>query len=188
MAQPRNQRDASRASNSSGSGREPFFNDAQTRTPPQQHIPFIPQQQQNPLSFLSFQRPGGQVPLMGGGMPMMNMNPMAMSLGMQGFNQLNGMNMMGMNGMNAMGMMGNMSGMPGVGNMGAMRLGMGPMGGVGGSGSAGAGGGTGGMGRLGMMGGAAAMNAGYGRAGLNMGVGPSRVTSRGQHNFHPYTR
>ncbi|GLB44646.1 putative RNA recognition motif containing protein [Lyophyllum shimeji] len=151
-------------------------------------------------------------------MPMMNMNmnPMAMAAmgmgmgGMGGFNPMAAgmagmnMNMMGAGGMGnmaGMGGMGNMAGMGGMGNMGAMRLGMGPMGmGGTGMGAGGMGGtgmmGAGGMGAMGAMGmgmrqGMAGMSPNFGRMSMNAataGPGPARVTSRGQHSFHPYSR
>ncbi|KAJ7762774.1 hnRNP A1-gamma isoform [Mycena maculata] len=205
MAQPRSQRDQGRMAN----GRDnAMFNDRDSRTPPQS-MPFV-----NPQMSMMFQRQMGQVPMMGGAMgngtmgvgamatggmgnggmaggmgtggmgtgamPMMgmNMNPMAMmgmGMGMNGFNP-----MAGMAGMNMMGGgMNGMAGMNGMG-MGAMRMGMGPIGGGTGTGT--------GMGamtgmRTGMM------NPNFGRMVMNAGgVGPARTNSRGQHNFHPYSR
>ncbi|KAG6900214.1 hypothetical protein C0993_001479 [Termitomyces sp. T159_Od127] len=213
MAQPRSQRDQARAvantaTTSTGQNVAGF-------TQPMQGMAaamnFTPQQQQQPNQMgMMFNRPMGQVGMMGGNMPMMNMNPMAMAMGMGmgGFNpMMNGMNMMGgMNGMAGMaGMngMGNMGGaMGGMGNMGAMRLGMGPMGmgtGMGnsmaGTGMVGAGG-MGGMNMLGMAGlrnnmaGMTGGGANFGRplGAAAVGPGPARATSRGQHNFHPYSR
>ncbi|KAJ7725022.1 hnRNP A1-gamma isoform [Mycena metata] len=218
MAQPRSQRDQGRMANG---GRDTAFNDRDSRTPPQNNIPFgnTPQQ----MSMM-FQRQMGQVPMMGNamgggmgnggmgnaamgtgmgnaamgtgmgtgmgnggmgtGMPMMGMgmNPMAMmgmGMGMNAFNPMAGMgamNMMGgMNGMTGMNPMGNMG-------MGGMRMGMGPIGGTG----------TG-MGTMGAMGMrpamAGAMNPNFGRMMMNAGgAGPARTNTRGQHNFHPYSR
>lgn len=193
MAQPRSQRDQTRNVTSSNS-REPFFNDRESRTP-SAPLPYIAPQQPNPMSML-YQRSMGQVPMMGGGMPMMNMNPMAMAMGMgmNGYNQMGGMN--GMNMMGGMNGMNNMNGMGGMGGMGAMRLGMGPVGmGMGtvgmGNGGAGVGGpvgvGVGGMG-MGMRPGMGVMNPNFGRMAMNAGPGPARISNRGQHSFHPYAR
>lgn len=215
MAQPRSQRDQARAvavaTTTTGQNVANFGQPMQgMATAPA--MGFAPQQpQQTNQMGMMFNRPMGQVGMMGGNMPMMNMNPMAMAMGMGmgGFNpMMNGMNMMGgMNGMSGMaGMsgMGNMGGaMGGMGNMGAMRLGMGPMG-MGGTGMgnsmAGTGmigaGGMNGMNMLGMTGlrnnmpGMAGGGAGFGRpvGAAVVGPGPARATSRGQHNFHPYSR
>ncbi|KAG6871953.1 hypothetical protein C0995_014552 [Termitomyces sp. Mi166 len=214
MAQPRSQRDQARAAaaatttpgqNATGFG-QPMQGMATA-------MGFTPQQQQQSNQMgMMFNRPMGQVGMMGGNMSMMNMNPMAMAMGMGmgGFNPMagmNGMNMMGgMNGMSGMaGMngMGNMGAMGGMGNMGAMRLGMGPMGmggaGMGasmaGTGMVGAGG-MGGMNAMGMAGlrnniaGMASGGTGFGRSmgAAVVGPGPARATSRGQHSFHPYSR
>ncbi|KAF5375350.1 hypothetical protein D9615_008024 [Tricholomella constricta] len=234
MAQPRSQRDQARAAVTStgvgGRDTTPTFS-TQGNQGMSSNISFTQQQQPNQMSMM-FQRPIGQVPMMGANMPMMNMNPMAMAamgMGMGGFNPMaagmNGMNMMGgMNGMNSMGgamnSMGNMNAMSGMGNMGAMRLGMGPMGMAGtgmgaggmGTGGMGAGGmgagmggtgmvGAGGMGGMNAMGmgmrpnmagmGVGAVNPNFGRMTMNAaaaGPGPARITSRGQHSFHPYSR
>ncbi|KAJ7929138.1 hnRNP A1-gamma isoform [Mycena leptocephala] len=188
MAQPRSQRDQARIAN----GRETaVFNDRDSRTPPQ-NMSFV-----NPQMSMMYQRPMGQVPMMGNamgggmgagmgngamgtGMPMMgmNMNPMAMmgmGMGMNGFNP-----MAGMSGMNMMGGMNGM--MNGMGNMGmgGMRMGMGPIGGTG----------MGAMGMTGMRSGmTGGMNPGFGRMVMNAGgAGPARTNTRGQHNFHPYSR
>jgi RNA-binding protein Musashi len=170
--------------NSNNNSRDSFFNDRDSRTP-STNIPF-PSQQPNPMSIL-YQRSLGQVPMMGGGMPIMNLNPMAMAMGMG----MNGYNPMGgMNGMNLMGGVNPMNNMNGMANMGALRLGMGPMGGaglmsgiVGGSSV----GGMNGMG-VGVAAGMSGVNPNFGRAMVNTGPGPSRITNRGQHNFHPYAR
>ncbi|KAG5349622.1 hypothetical protein E4T56_gene10275 [Termitomyces sp. T112] len=213
MAQPRSQRDQARAAaaattttgqNATGFGQSMQGMAATMGFTPQQ------QQQSNQMSMM-FNRPMAQVGMMGGNMPMMNMNPMAMAMGMGmgGFNPMAGMNSMnmmgGMNGMSGMagmnGMVGNMGGaMGGMGNMGAMRLGMGPMG-MGGTGMGGSMAGTGmvgagGMGVMGMTGmrnnvvGIAGGGAGFGRSmgTAAVGPGPARATSRGQHSFHPYSR
>ncbi|KAJ7163790.1 hnRNP A1-gamma isoform [Mycena crocata] len=209
MAQPRSQRDQGRMANGRDS---PMFNDRESRTPPQNNISFVNPQQMS----MMYQRQM-QVPMMGaamgggmggggmggggmgggmgvgamganamgangmgaagmgaGGMPMMgmNMNPMAMmgmGMGMNGFNPMAGMGTMNMmNGMN----------MNGMGNMGmnAMRMGMGPVGTTGA--------GMGAMGMTGMRG----MNPNFGRMVMNGGVGPARTNTRGQNNFHPYSR
>ncbi|KAG6826544.1 hypothetical protein H0H92_015412 [Tricholoma furcatifolium] len=226
MAQPRSQRDQARASGNTTSsmtmGREAtgfgqpmqsgMATNAMGFTPQQQQ-----QQQQTNQMGMMFNRPMGQVGMMGGNMPMMNMNPMAMAamgMGMGGFNPMaggmNGMNMMGgmggMAGMAGMGNMGNMNmgnmgnmGGMGMGNMGGMRLGMGPMG-MGGANMAGTGmvgaGGMTGMNQMGMVGmrnnmmGSGMVNPGMGRSmgAAAVGPGPARATSRGQHSFHPYSR
>ncbi|KAG5638412.1 hypothetical protein H0H81_000189 [Sphagnurus paluster] len=224
MAQPRSQRDQARAAAATpiSGGRDSASNFSNQSTQGMANIPFTPQQQQqqqpNQMAMM-FQRPMGQVPMMGGNMPMMNMNPMmaAMGMGMGGFNPMGGMggmNMMaGMNGMNNMGAagmggMGNMNAMGGgMANMGAMRLGMGPMGMGTGMGAGGMGTGMAGTGMAGGMGNMAAMamgmrpnmsgmsagavNPNFGRtinAAATTGPGPARITSRGQHSFHPYSR
>ncbi|KAF8064160.1 hnRNP A1-gamma isoform [Lyophyllum atratum] len=213
MAQPRSQRDQARATASpTTSGRDSAF-PSQTAQSMASAMVFAPQQQQqqqpNQMSMM-FQRPMGQVPMMNANMPMMNVNPMAMAamgMGMGGFNPMAGMN--GMNNMGAMNGMANMNAMSGMGNMGAMRLGMGPMGmggtGMGtagmGAGMTGTGMGTGAMGGMNAMGmgmrqnmtgmGGGAVNPNFGRMAMNAataGPGPARVTSRGQHSFHPYSR
>lgn len=207
-AQPRSQRDQNR--NANAGGREPFFNDRESRTPPV-NVPFIPPQQQqaNPAANMLYQRMmSGQMPMMGANnmpnMQMMNgMGGMGMGgMGMGGFNQMGqmgqmgGMGMMGGGGMNPM--------MGGMNPMGNMRMGMGPMGamngGMGGGAQGGMGGGApagmvgmNGMGmgmgmRQGMGGGMGAMNPNFNRMAMNSGPGPARATSRGQHNFHPYSR
>ncbi|KAJ7179569.1 hnRNP A1-gamma isoform [Mycena filopes] len=200
MAQPRSQRDQGRMANG---GRDAAFNDRDSRTPPQSSMPFGNNPQQ--LSMM-YQRQMGPVPMMGNtmgggmnggmgggmgnggmgnagmgtgmgsgmgaggmgaGMPMMGMgmNPMAMmgmGMGMNAFNP-----MAGMGGMNMMGGMNGMTGMNPMGNMGmgGMRMGMGP---------------------IGMAG---AMNPNFGRMMMNAGgAGPARSNTRGQHNFHPYSR
>lgn len=176
MAQPRSQRDQARAAATPVNSRDVAFNDQVPRTAtPNMNFP---SQQANPMSVM-YQRSMSQVPLMAGNMPMMGMNPMAMAMGMgmHGFNPMGGMNAMNM--------------MNGMGNMSAMRLGMGPMG-TGGMGQASAG--IVGMNPLGMgirpgmngMGGG--LNPNLGRMAMNTGPGPARLTSRGQHNFHPYSR
>jgi len=203
MAQPRSQRDQARSMNG---GREPYFNDRESRTPPM-NVPFVPPQQQaNPAAAtMLYQRMIGQVPMMAGGnianMPMMNGMGMGMGgMGMGGYNQMAGMNPMA-----GMGMMGGMNPMmAGMNPMGNIRMGMGPMGGLagmptgqmaaqGGMGSAVAGVGMGGMGGMGMGmrqgigGNMGAVNPNFNRM-MSSGPGPARTTSRGQHNFHPYSR
>ncbi|KAK7050025.1 hypothetical protein VNI00_005457 [Paramarasmius palmivorus] len=229
-AQPRSQRDQARNMTGAlgggtpvgtGNRGETFENRLQAT-----NVPFIQQQQQNPMAmFMQGQRPnmrgmmggtgqGGAMNQMGMNMNMNQMGMMGMmNQGMGGMNGMNGMNMMGgmngmggmgmmngmnmvngmgmggmganmsggmgsqMNGMGNMGNMGNMGGMNNMGSMtGGMRLGMGPMG-------AQMGGGMMGMVRPGM-------NAvgGLNRMQTNAGVGPMRMSSRGQHSFHPYSR
>ncbi|KAF8690929.1 hypothetical protein AX14_002930 [Amanita brunnescens Koide BX004] len=190
MAQPRNQRDQSR-----NAGQNPgIFNDASQNRNTPMNIPFTPQQP-NPMAMM-FQRGMNQIPMMGGGMPMMGMHPMAMmGMGMGGMNNMMGGGMGGMMGAGGMGGMTGMGGMGGMGNMGPMRLGMGPMGapsmGVGGMGVGAGMAGVGGMG-MGMRAGMGAMGGGVGgmnRMGMNGGgPGPARLSSRGQHSFHPYAR
>ncbi|KAJ7122887.1 hypothetical protein C8R44DRAFT_840689 [Mycena epipterygia] len=227
MAQPRSQRDQGRMAN----GRESaMFNDRDSRTPPQNNMPFM-----NPQQMSMMYRQMGQVPMMGGGMgnggmgnggmgnggmgaggmganamgtgamgaggmgagamgaggmgaggmPMMgmNMNPMAMmgmGMGMNAFNPMGGMGGMNMMG----GGMNPMAGMGGIGNMGmgGMRMGMGPIGGTATGMSA--------MGMTGMRPGmTGGMNPNFGRMVMNAGgAGPARTNTRGQHNFHPYSR
>ncbi|KAJ7638403.1 hnRNP A1-gamma isoform [Roridomyces roridus] len=191
MAQPRSQRDQGRMNgrDNNNNNNNAGFNDQNSRTPPQT-LPFVSPQQQMSMML---QRQMGQVPMMGGvmgangmaapamgpgAMPMMGMgmNPMAMmgmGMGMNGFNP-----MMGMGGMNMMGGGMGMAGMGGMNNMGmtGMRMGMGPIAGTG-------------MGAMGGMRGGM-MNPNLGRmAAMNTGgVGPARTNSRGQNNFHPYSR
>ncbi|KAE9393984.1 hypothetical protein BT96DRAFT_202014 [Gymnopus androsaceus JB14] len=221
MAQPRSQRDQNRSS--PGNSTNPIATNItsnatnnrgdsfETRMS-QANVPFM-SQQQNPMSNMMFQRSMGQIPMMGGGMPMMNMNPMAMmgmNMNMQNMNPManmmgSGMGAMGggggmggMNGMMGGGGMNNMNAMNPMGNPAAMRLGMGPMGGAGSMNPAAAM-----MGNASGMGGAGAMMqmrpgtnamAGgmvtpFGRMAANAaGPGPMRLNSRGQHSFHPYSR
>jgi RNA-binding protein Musashi len=168
--------------------RETFFNDQASRMQ-SPNVGFA-SQQPNAMSMM-FQRSMNQMPMIGGGMPMMSMNPMAMAMGMG----LNGFNSMGgMNGMNMMNGMNGTNTLNGVGNMGAMRLGLGPIGGgMGAGGIAGNNSMNGlsamGMGmRTGMSGVGGGLNMNMGRMAMNTGPGPSRMTSRGQHSFHPYAR
>lgn len=187
MAQPRSQRDLTRAMG--GQPNTGILSDGtgQIRNNiPMNNIPFTPQQS-NPMAMM-LQRGMNQVPMMGGGMPMMGMNPMAMmgmnmGMGMGGMNGMMGgmggmmgggmggmAGMGGMGGMTGMGNMGNMTGMVNMGNMQPMRMGMGPIGG--------------GMGVGGAM-----TGMGMNRMGMNAGgPGPARVSSRGQHSYHPYAR
>jgi RNA-binding protein Musashi len=173
MAQPRSQRDAAR--NAGGGNVNHTFHDPDSRTPTHMTVPFIQQQQQQanqmPMPMM-YQRAMGQVPMMGGiGM----MNPM-MGMGMGGMNPM--ANMMGM----GMGM-GGMGGMNGMG-MGGMRMGMNAMPGMGGMGAM-----TGMNGMDMNMAMRGAMNQAFARGGVNpAGPGPVRMTNRGQHNFHPYSR
>lgn len=120
---------------------------------------------------------------------MIAMNPMAMAMGMgmNGFNPMgaqNSMNLMGgMNGMNAMNAMGGVRG---------LRIGMGPMGSIGLGNGLGAGS-VGGLDHMGMgmrpaMGIVGSVNPSLNRLAMNGGPGPSRLTNRGQHHFHPYAR
>lgn len=182
MAQPRSQRDQARAAamTVTSSNREAFFNDQASRLQ-SPNVTFA-SQQPNAMSLM-FQRSMSQIPMIGGGIPMLSMNPMAMAMGM-GMNAFNPMGAMG--GMN---MMGGINGANGVGNMGAMRLGMGPMGaGMAGNTSMNINGMGMGM-RPGMSGlGSSLGGPNMGRMAMNTGPGPSRMTSRGQHSFHPYAR
>jgi RNA-binding protein Musashi len=184
MAQPRSQRDQARAAamTVTSSNRETFFNDQSSRLQ-SPNVTFA-SQQPNAMSLM-FQRSMGQIPMIGGGIPMISMNPMAMAMGM-GMNAFNPMG--GMGGMNMMGGINGAGTLNGVGNMGAMRLGMGPIGtGVTGNTPMNING-MGmvmrpGMNALGSLGGTS-----MGRMAMNTGPGPSRMTSRGQHSFHPYAR
>ncbi|KAH0834018.1 hypothetical protein J3R83DRAFT_11254 [Lanmaoa asiatica] len=161
----------------------------------------------NPAASMFYQRTMNQMSPMGGATGMNMMNPMmmgmGMGMGMGGMGGMGGMNNMGgnMGGMNGMGglgmgglgMMGGMAPMGGMNPM-AMRMGMnGPMG----MGMMGQPGGPMGMGNMGMrmrpgmgmgMGVGAGMGANAGRMTMNSGLGPSRMSTRGQHAFHPYAR
>ncbi|KAF9460484.1 hypothetical protein BDZ94DRAFT_1266031 [Collybia nuda] len=185
MAQPRSQRDQARTAAPLVNNRDSTFNDrGSALASPNMTFPV---QQANPMSMIYQQRPMGQVPMMAGNMQMMGMNPMAMAIGMgmNGFNPMGGMNAMSMmNGMNPMGAMN------GMGNIGTMRLGMGPMGanGLGQGNPVMVGMNPIGMGmRPGVTGMGGALNP-INRLAMNVGPGPARLTSRGQHNFHPYSR
>ncbi|KAJ3966106.1 hnRNP A1-gamma isoform [Lentinula raphanica] len=174
-------------------------------------------QQTNPMSNMMLQRTMGQMPMMGSGMPMMTVNPMTMmGMNMPNFNPMasmmgggmgagagaggmgamggmGGMNMMG-GGLNGMAGMGGMNVMNGMGNPGAMRLGMGPIGGAGGvNQSAMLGNNPAVAGMMQMRQGVNNLGGGmvmpFGRMATNTaGLGPMRMHSRGQHNFHPYAR
>jgi len=196
MAQPRSQRDQAR--NIHG-GREPYFNDRESRTPPM-NVPFVPPQQANPAAAnMLYQRMMGQMPLMPGGnipnIPMMNGMGVGMGMGGMGMNAYNQMG--GMNPMAGIGLMGGMNPMMAALNpMGNMRMGMGPMGGMAGIAAQGgmgtAVGSTGmasmnGMG-MGMRQGMGVVNPNFNRMAMYSGPGPARTTSRGQHSFHPYGR
>lgn len=206
-AQPRSQRDQAR--NLPGN-REPYFNDQDSRTPPIPSVPFSAQQAGNPAASMLYQRMMNQVPPMSNATGVNMMNPMMMGMmgmggmgGMAGMNSMGG-NMPGMNGMGGMGMngMGMMGG--GMGPMGgmnpmAMRMGMNAPMGMGMMGQPGAAMGMGNMGmrmRPGMgmgmgggpMGGGAGMGVNGGRMAMNTSLGPSRMSTRGQHAFHPYAR
>ncbi|KAF8990265.1 hypothetical protein BDQ17DRAFT_1372173 [Cyathus striatus] len=181
VAQPRSQRDQNRNTNSAVTqSRDGYERESRSTA-----LSFT-SMQQNPMSML-FQRSMGQIPMIGGNIPMMNMNPISMMGGINGFNS--------MGGINTMGMLGNMNSMGGLG-VGSARLGMGPMGsGMSGIGMIGPAGGNGmnGMNGMGMgmrpgLGGIVGVsNGNFGRA-LNTGPGPARMSGRGQHNFHPYSR
>jgi len=158
---------------------------------------FLPANQQNPMAML-YQRSMVQNPL-----AMMNMNPM-MGMGMMGMNGFNAMNNMG-GGIPAMNMMGtSLNGLAngmtngigsGMGNVNPMRFGVGPIAnlGIGNQNFMGGGGGqTGGiqvrnpgMGIRQITGG---VGLNHGRISGNSGPGPTRMTARGQHGFHPYAR
>ncbi|KAH7868309.1 uncharacterized protein C8R40DRAFT_845610 [Lentinula edodes] len=220
MAQPRSQRDQNRSNTGNANANSsvinnPINNSFENRMS-QTNIPFIPQQQ-NPMSNMMFQRSMGQIPMMGPGIPMMNVNPMGMmGMNMQSFNPMasmmsgggmgtsggagmggvGGMNMMGgMNGMGGVGGINALNAMNAMGNPGAMRLGMGPIGATGGMNQSTmmGGSGMGGVGGMMQMRQGANMGAGmvmpFGRMTTNAaGPGPMRMHSRGQHNFHPYAR
>ncbi|KAJ3993738.1 hnRNP A1-gamma isoform [Lentinula boryana] len=217
MAQPRSQRDQNR--NNTNSFNSPLINSMNNRPESfesrmsQTNIPFVPQQP-NPMPNVMLQRTMGQIPMMGSGMPIMNVNPMAMmGMNMQNFNPMANMlgggmggggNAGGMGGMGGMNMMGGaLNGMGGVGamnvmnpmgNPGAMRLGMGPMGATGGVNQSAMLGGSSGMsGMMQMRQGVNNLGGGmvmpFGRMATNTtGLGPMRMHNRGQHNFHPYAR
>lgn len=198
-AQPRSQRDQAR---NLAANREPYFNDQDTRTPSAPIVPFNAQQAGNPAASMLYQRMMNQLPPMNGAPNMNVMNPMmmGMGLGMGGMGGMNnmghmgGMNGLGSLGMGGMGMMGGMGPMNGMNPM-AMRMGMnGPMG-MGMMGQPGAGLGIGNVGMrmrqgmgMGPMGVGPGMNANAGRMTMNPGLGPSRMSTRGQHAFHPYAR
>jgi len=204
VAQPRSQREQARMKAAAGM----VDGGASTAgfVPPQQAA-VNPQQ----MSML-YQRMMGQMPMM------MGMNGMGMGMGMSGgFNgpNMGGLpqsgNFSGMGGGMGAGMAGGMGGgmMGGMGagmagnmavGMGAnmaggmggmmgsgMRMGMGPMSmGMSGMGMGPFMGGPAAM-RMGMMGGMNPMARGRGGM-VNAGVGPARNVTRGQHNFHPYSR
>ncbi len=164
LAQPRSQREQAARANGGAVQQE-------TRPTGQTTLQNMPLLGQNPMSMMFNRRMGMNPGMMG------MMNPMAM-MGNQ-FNPMMSMGMMGGMGMNGMGM-------GGLGAMGmnGMPMGMGNM-----LGAMGAGGGAMGMGaRTGMR---APMNRQLTTTTTptpNGGVGPARVASRGQHNFHPYAR
>jgi RNA-binding protein Musashi len=189
-AQPRSQRDQAR--NIHQGTREPYFNDTDSRTPNTTAMGF-PQQANPAATNMLYQRVMSQMPMMGAA-NMGMMNPMMMGMGMGGMGGMGGMagvgGMGGMGGMNAMGMnmMGGINPMGGMG-MNAMRMGMPGMGMMNAA-SPGAGMGMNNMGmrmRQGMTG-SVTPNANAGRMAMNQGLGPSRMSSRGQHSFHPYAR
>jgi RNA-binding protein Musashi len=188
-AQPRSQRDQAR--NMQQGNREPYFNDSDSRTPNTSAMTF-PQQANSAATNMLYQRVMSHMPMMGA-TNMGMMNPMMMGMGMSG-----------MGGMNGMGGMGGMAGMGGMGGMGMnMMSGLSPMGGMGMNAmrmgmpgmmmnATGAGAGMG-MNNMGMrmrqgMTGAVTPNPNAGRMTMNQGLGPSRMSSRGQHSFHPYAR
>ncbi|KAG2076476.1 RNA-binding domain-containing protein [Suillus decipiens] len=189
-AQPRSQRDQAR--NMQQGSREPYFNDSESRTPNTSAMAF-PQQANSAATNMLYQRVMSHMPMMGAA-NMGMMNPMMMGMGMGGMGGMNGMGGMGgvggLGGMGGMGMnmMGGISPMGGMG-MNAMRMGMPGMGMMN---AAGAGAGMG-MNNMGMrmrqgMTGTVTPNANAGRMTMNQGLGPSRMSSRGQHSFHPYAR
>ncbi|KAH7911795.1 hnRNP A1-gamma isoform [Hygrophoropsis aurantiaca] len=190
MAQPRSQRDQARTSNNTG--QEAYFPETNSRTPNMPNMPFSAPQA-NPATNMLYQRMMGQMPMMGnGGMPNMNMmNPMMMGMGM-GMGMGGGMNNFNqMGGMGGMNMMGGMNPMGGMNSMGGMRMGMGgPMGGMGMVPNAAA---AMGMNNMNMrmrpgMAGIGGMNPNAGRMPMGTGLGPTRMSTRGQHSFHPYAR
>ncbi|KAH7882144.1 hnRNP A1-gamma isoform, partial [Phlebopus sp. FC_14] len=182
-AQPRSQRDQAR---NQAAKRDAYFNDQDSRTPTAPSVALTAQQVGNPAASMIYQRMMGQMP-MGGGMGMMN--PMMMGMGGMGVGGMGNFGGMGMTGMGMMG--GAMNPMAGMNPM-AMRMGMG-MGGPMAMGmmQPGVGMGMGNMGmrmRQGMGMGAATGMANTGRMAMNSGLGPSRMSTRGQHSFHPYAR
>jgi RNA-binding protein Musashi len=191
-AQPRSQRDQAR---NLAANREPYFNDQDSRTPSAPIVPFNAQQAGNPAASMLYQRMMNQMPHMSG--PPGIMNPMMLAMGMGGMGGMNNMNHMGgMNGLGGvglggLGMIGGMGPMNGMNPM-AMRMGMnGPMG----IGMMGQPGGAMGIGNVGMrmrqgmgMGVGPGMAPNAGRMTMNSGLGPSRMSTRGQHAFHPYAR
>ncbi|KAL4063960.1 hypothetical protein V8B97DRAFT_1430915 [Scleroderma yunnanense] len=207
-AQPRSQRDQVRSV-----GNRDGFVDQEIRTAPSPSMPFnAAQQVANPAAAsMMYQRMMNQMPMAAAGAGaagnMGMMNPMMMGMGMGGMNMGNpgmGMGMAnfggGLGGMGGMGMMGNgggMNPMMGMNPMG-MRMGMGgPMAAMGMMQPAAAG--AMGMGNMGMrmrqgmgmgmgIGNMMGANANVGRMPMNSGLGPSRMSTRGQHSFHPYAR
>ncbi|KAF7301266.1 HnRNP A1-gamma isoform [Mycena indigotica] len=184
MAQPRSQRDRERTGPNNSSQQQvsaiPTFS-SQTQQQPQQQ-----QQQQVPMPIpMMFARPGmmnGMAGMnamgMGGMGNMMGVNPMMMGM--------NPMSMMGMGMMNGMGAMNNMAmnNMAQMGMGGPMRMGMGgPMAAMGGAGAMG-------MGNMTMptLRGGMGINFGRTPAMTNGSGGPARISTRGQHSFHPYSR
>ncbi|TFY81078.1 hypothetical protein EWM64_g2931 [Hericium alpestre] len=163
-AQPRNQRDQSRASTS---GRD--FQDRDAR-PAGGNVPYMGSQQPaaDPQQMnMMYQRMMGQMGggqgfnnMMGGGMPMMGFNPM---MGM-------GMNRFGMGNMGGAAMGAGMTAAAGTGGMAGMAGGMGAMGGMSPM--------AGGMGGMNAMGGAMAGGVGS-MGGMRLGMGPMGGASPG---------
>lgn len=153
---------------------------------PTSNMNFLPANQQNPMAML-YQRSMAQNPL-----AMMNMNPM-MGMGMLGMNGFNAMNNMG-GGIPAMNMMGTgLNGLGngmgnGMGNVNPMRFGVGPIGNLGLGNQSFLGGGGGGVQVRNPGMGMRQVAGGVGRIAGNSGPGPTRMTARGQHGFHPYAR
>lgn len=201
-AQPRSQRDQAR----NVGARDGFAEQDMRTSASPGSMSFNAQQAANPAASMMYQRIMNQMPMAAGAGAgnMGMMNPMMMGMGMGG-----GMNMgtagmgMGMGNLGGMGM-GGMGGMMGNAGMNPM-MGMNPMGmrmGMGGPMAMGmmqpaAAAGAMGMGNMGMrmrqgmgMGMANMMgtNANAGRMQVNAGLGPSRMSTRGQHSFHPYAR
>ena len=201
-ARLRSQRDQARTT-----GGRDGFGEQEIRTSSPGSMPFNAPQATNPAASMMYQRMMNQMPMAAGAaaghMGMMNPMMMGMGVGMGG-----GMNMgaagmgMGMGNFGGMGM-GGMGGMIGNGGMNPI-MGMNPMGmrmGMGGPMAMGmmqpAAAGAMGMGNMGMrmrqgmgmgMGNMMGANANAGRMPMNSGLGPSRMSTRGQHSFHPYAR
>ncbi|TFK37646.1 hypothetical protein BDQ12DRAFT_685050 [Crucibulum laeve] len=178
MAQARSQREQTRISTSSNIG----IRDMHEREPRASSTSSVFSSTPSPMAT-PYQSSISQMPMTGVSMPMLSMNPMMLAMGM-GMNGYNGIGVM-----NPMTMMGGGINMGSMGNMATARMGMVPMGAsnMGGmmSGMPASGTGYRGLPVNGMSG---LVNGNLPRTFMNAGPGPMRLTSRGQHNFHPYTR